>query len=212
MDEPLGALDKKLRDQMQLEIKRLHTRLGITVLYVTHDQEEAMIMSDRICVLNDARIEQVGSPHELYFRPESVFVASFLGESNLLRADVVANRGERLVMRTATGSEVHAPMPRSLGAGGPVTLMVRPESLSLLSPSEHADNVIEGDLRDVIMVGGVTKFYVEVADDLVLAANALTSQAPATVAPEGRVRLGWSAGDTVVLGPGGEPTEMAATA
>ena len=69
MDEPLGALDKKLRDQMKLEIKQLHTRLGITVLYVTHDQEEAMVMSDRICLMNDARIEQIGTPDELYFRP-----------------------------------------------------------------------------------------------------------------------------------------------
>ena len=86
MDEPLGALDKKLRDQMQLEIKRLHSNLGVTVLYVTHDQEEALVMSDRICLMNAGRIEQLGDPHELYFQPKSVFAADFLGDSNILDA------------------------------------------------------------------------------------------------------------------------------
>ncbi len=89
MDEPLGALDKKLRDQLQLEIKHLHTELGITVLYVTHDQEEALVMSDRICLMNEGQINQLGTPDELYFYPESVFAADFLGESNLLDVRVV---------------------------------------------------------------------------------------------------------------------------
>ena len=83
MDEPLGALDKKLRDSLQREIKHLHNNLGITVIYVTHDQEEAMVMSDRVCLMNEGRIEQIGSPSDLYFRPESIFAADFLGESNL---------------------------------------------------------------------------------------------------------------------------------
>ena len=103
MDEPLGALDKKLRDQMKLEIKRLHTELGITVLYVTHDQEEAMIMSDRICLMNNSRIEQIGSPAELYFSPRSVFAADFIGESNLLDGQVA----------TVDGSEVTLIAPRA---------------------------------------------------------------------------------------------------
>ena len=80
MDEPLGALDKKLRDQMQLEIKRLHSNLGVTVLYVTHDQEEALVMSGPNCLINAGRIEQLGGPHELYFQPKSVFAADFLGD------------------------------------------------------------------------------------------------------------------------------------
>src|SRR5262249_15867779 len=88
MDEPLGALDRQLRDQMQLEIKSLHGRLGITVLYVTHDQEEARAMSDRICLLNQGRIEQISTPQELYFQPHSLFAAEFLGQSNILDATV----------------------------------------------------------------------------------------------------------------------------
>ncbi len=89
MDEPLGALDKKLRGTLQREIKQLHENLGITVLYVTHDQEEAMVMSDRICVMNDGRIDQIGTPNELYFHPSTVFSADFLGESNLFNAEVL---------------------------------------------------------------------------------------------------------------------------
>src|SRR5476649_480647 len=95
MDEPLGALDRKLRDQMQMEIKDLHSRLGITVLYVTHDQDEAMVMSDRICLMNHGKIKQIGTPADLYFRPNSVFVADFLGESNLLDAVVTGRSGDR---------------------------------------------------------------------------------------------------------------------
>ena len=103
MDEPLGALDKKLRDQMKLEIKRLHTELGITVLYVTHDQEEAMIMSDRICLMNNSRIEQIGSPAELYFSPRSVFAADFIGESNLLDGQVAAVDGSEVTLISTAG-------------------------------------------------------------------------------------------------------------
>jgi putative spermidine/putrescine transport system ATP-binding protein len=88
MDEPLGALDKKLREQMQLEIKRLHAELGITMLYVTHDQDEALTMSDRIAVFNEGRIEQIGTPIEVYEHPATVFVAGFVGTSNLLRDEV----------------------------------------------------------------------------------------------------------------------------
>ena len=98
MDEPLGALDKKLRDALQREVKHLHENLGITVLYVTHDQEEAMVMSDRICLMNDARIEQIGTPADLYFQPRSVFAADFLGESNLLPATVLESTSTSTVM------------------------------------------------------------------------------------------------------------------
>ena len=102
MDEPLGALDRKLRDQMQLEIKSCHRRLGITVLYVTHDQDEAMAMSDRICLMNDGRIEQIGTPEDLYFRPHSLFAAEFLGDSKSYRRDgrnVAPDGSSRLQVR-----------------------------------------------------------------------------------------------------------------
>ena len=117
MDEPLGALDKKLRDQMQLEIKRIHRELKTTIVYVTHDQEEAMTMSDRICLMNHGKIEQLGTPSELYFRPRTLFVADFLGESNLLEGTVERRRG-RPGRRPLRAGRRPGPRDRARRAGG----------------------------------------------------------------------------------------------
>jgi putative spermidine/putrescine transport system ATP-binding protein len=207
MDEPLGALDKKLRDQMQLEIKHLHTQLGITVLYVTHDQEEAMIMSDRICLMNDGRIEQVGSPHELYFRPRTVFAADFLGESNILEATVAGTDGEAVLLRGVAGATIRAPARADLAGAGRVRCMVRPERLAVLGPGEDAANVLQGVLREVILVGGITKYYVTLPDGRVVSATRLTAGPAGATAPGSAVRLGWSVDSSVLLpdAPRGEP-------
>jgi putative spermidine/putrescine transport system ATP-binding protein len=199
MDEPLGALDKKLRDQMQLEIKHLHTALGITVLYVTHDQEEAMIMSDRICLMNDGRIEQVGSPQELYFRPRTLFAADFLGESNMLDATVLAVEGDHLVLGGAAGAGFRAPAAPGVRPGDRVKLVVRPERLALLGPSEEAENVLDGVLREVILVGGVTKYYIVVGDARTVSAAQLTAGPPGRIAADAKVRVGWATDSGVVL-------------
>jgi putative spermidine/putrescine transport system ATP-binding protein len=188
MDEPLGALDKKLRDQMKLEIKRLHTELGISVLYVTHDQEEAMIMSNRVCLMNNSRIEQIGSPADLYFSPRSVFAADFIGESNLLEAQVAG------VLLRAKIREGFAVQP-----GEAVKLMVRPEMLSVLQAGANADNVLEARLIDVILVGGVTKTYARLADGKLVAATGLTHGPLAAVAKDACIRLGWATESGVVL-------------
>jgi putative spermidine/putrescine transport system ATP-binding protein len=200
MDEPLGALDKKLRDQMQLEIKHLHTELGITVLYVTHDQEEAMIMSDRICLMNEGRIEQIGSPQDLYFRPRTVFAADFLGESNMLDATVAGTEGDAVVLSGVAGGVVlRASAPAGVRAGARVKLVVRPERLRLLRPGEDAANVLEGVLRDVILVGGVTKYYVLLGDGRTVSASRLTTEAPPPVPADAKVRVGWAVESGVVL-------------
>src|SRR5439155_7319049 len=107
MDEPLSALDKQLREGLQLEIKRLHRQLGITFIYVTHDQREALIMSDRIAVMNEGRIEQLGSPTDLYDRPANRFVAGFVGESNFLEGEVVGTDGKAVAVAIA-GTSVSA--------------------------------------------------------------------------------------------------------
>ncbi|MBM3596583.1 MAG: ABC transporter ATP-binding protein [Alphaproteobacteria bacterium] len=199
MDEPLGALDKKLRDQMQLEIKQLHTELGITILYVTHDQEEAMIMSDRICLMNDARIEQLGTPADLYFKPRTVFAADFLGESNLLDGVVQSAGHGRATVKSAGDAVIKAPAADVFAVGQAVKFMVRPERLRLLDPVESADNVIEGTLDQIIMVGGVTKYYVRLPTGPVVSATRLT-RGPVTGLERGtRVRLGWPADSTVLL-------------
>src|SRR5450755_1261025 len=130
MDEPLGALDKKLRDHMQLEIKRIHRDTGATIVYVTHDQEEAMTMSDRICLMNGGRIEQLGAPSDLYFRPKTLFVADFIGESNLLRGSISAANGSKVEVTLGDGATrvtatAHAPM----SSGDNVRVMVRPQNI-----------------------------------------------------------------------------------
>tara|TARA_B100000029_G_scaffold114748_1_gene107242 strand:+ start:214 stop:1296 length:1083 start_codon:yes stop_codon:yes gene_type:complete len=199
MDEPLGALDKKLRDQMQLEIKQLHTRLGITILYVTHDQEEAMIMSDKICLLNNARIEQIGTPADLYFRPRTEFAASFLGESNMFAVEVTGTHDDQHVMEMANGATLRAPKRSELSSGNRVSAMVRPESVSLVSTGQSVENVIEGKLKETIMAGGITKYYVEVANDQIFAVTTLTARDSHQLSQSSTVRLGWNIEDTVVL-------------
>src|SRR6195952_5656388 len=129
MDEPLGALDKQLREQLQLEMRRLHADLGITFIYVTHDQEEALTMSDRIAVMNEGRIAQLGRPEDLYDRPCDRFVASFLGESNFLPGIVHGFQGGDIVVAECGGTMVRAVAPSRPAAGEKVMLTMRPERL-----------------------------------------------------------------------------------
>jgi putative spermidine/putrescine transport system ATP-binding protein len=197
MDEPLGALDRRLRDHMQLEIKELHSRLGITVLYVTHDQDEAMAMSDRICLMNNGHIEQVGTPQELYFRPRNVFVAEFLGESNILDASVV--EGEKTLLRGPGGLSIRAPSDAAARPDAQVKIIVRPERIRLLGPGEQADNVAEGRLKEVVFVGGVTRHFVTLPSGAVLSATQLTEIAGAAPRLGDAVRLGWDTEHTLVL-------------
>jgi len=164
MDEPLGALDKKLRDHMQLEIKRIHRELGTTIVYVTHDQEEAMTMSDRICLMNAGEIAQLGTPDDLYFRPKSVFVADFLGESNLLDATVLDRSGDqvRVAMAGVEGGAAMVYDPQ-VERGKPVKLMLRPQNLHVHDGAASADGVatISAKLTDIMVTGGMTKLYLQ---------------------------------------------------
>lgn len=198
MDEPLGALDKKLRDQLQLEIKHLHQRLGMTVLYVTHDQEEALVMSDRICLMNEGRIEQLGTPEELYFQPATLFAADFLGESNLLPATVAGVDGEAILVTRADGSRIRALKRADVRAGDAVRVMVRPECVHVLGDGEHADNETTGTLKEVILSGQVTKRFFTLADGSEIKSTALTGGALRLRAGEA-ARLGWPRARTVVL-------------
>jgi putative spermidine/putrescine transport system ATP-binding protein len=198
MDEPLGALDKKLRDQMQLEIKRLHASLGITILYVTHDQEEALVMSDRICLMNGGRIEQLGTADDLYFRPASVFAADFLGESNLLEAELVAGPESGGVLRTPVGLVVRE-APADVPPSGRVALMIRPESLHVLADGESAPNTLDGVLEDVVFVGGVTKFFIRTGDGSLVIMKQLTSGPARGFTRGAPLRVGWRRDDMRVL-------------
>jgi spermidine/putrescine transport system ATP-binding protein len=151
LDEPLGALDLKLRKQMQLELKRIQHDVGITFVHVTHDQEEAMTMADVIAVMNDGRVEQLGAPTELYERPRTAFVAGFLGTSNLLRGGVEATDSVRLT----DGTLVRVP---TNGRQGSVAVGVRPEKVRL---GEGGANALPGTVRETAYVGVATQVIVD---------------------------------------------------
>jgi ABC-type Fe3+/spermidine/putrescine transport system ATPase subunit len=189
MDEPLGALDKNLRQQMQIEIKTLQTELGLTVVYVTHDQAEALAMSDAIAVIEGGRIAQVGPPRALYDRPASRFVATFLGEANLF-AGVVSTRGDAAQAATAEGpAGLRATGPADgLHVGSPVTVIVRPEDMHLADDAERSGLV--ATVEAVAFVGDW--FRVQLVDETgaqVLAKLPKSGSEPPQVGS--RVRLSW---------------------
>jgi putative spermidine/putrescine transport system ATP-binding protein len=190
-DEPLGALDKKLRQTMQFELKKLQRRLGVTLVYVTHDQEEALTMSDRIAVMNRGRVEQLGPPAELYDRPATRFVSDFLGDSNLFEG---VARAEGLI-ETADGLTV----PASVGAAGPAAIAVRPEKVRLLRDGLGGDGrMLEGVVESAAFQGGSILYRVQVGGRLVLVLEP-NDGARAPTVPGTRVRVGWDAADAVVL-------------
>ncbi|HET7032089.1 MAG TPA: ABC transporter ATP-binding protein [Casimicrobiaceae bacterium] len=169
LDEPFGALDRKLREQMQLEVKRLQRRLGLTALFVTHDQEEALVLSDRIAVMSEGRVEQLGTPEEIYAHPVNWFVADFVGESNLFRGRLAADDAGRPFALIASGTRINVPVS-SFAMDSEVGVLVRPERPRLIGDGQHADNVVRGRIVEVIYVGESVKYRLRVgaAGDLLV--------------------------------------------
>ncbi len=207
LDEPLGALDLKLRKQMQIELKRIQTEVGITFIYVTHDQEEAMTMSDRIAVMRHGRIEQLGPPEDLYERPTTAFVAGFLGVSNLLDGEVVGRDDEWARVRLADGSVLRAPAERVNGALQ-VRIGVRPEKLRV-EPSgrestapDREYNRLGGTVLDASYIGVSTQYLVQTLDGhrlTVYAQNLETTGAAEALADGQQVQLSWKPQHTFVI-------------
>ncbi|WP_199178575.1 ABC transporter ATP-binding protein [Acidimangrovimonas sediminis] len=200
MDEPLGALDKKLREDMQLEIKRLHAELGVTMIYVTHDQEEALSMSDRIVLMRKGRIEQQGAPEDLYFRPRTLFAADFLGSSNLVEGTIDASAGQ---FRTSLGAlPLPAPQPGAPATGAGV-LMVRPEAMRFDPASDAASGWpgIEATVRDSIVLGGVLRHYLEADNGHRLIVQEGSSAHRARPQRGARLRVGWGPDAARLLPP-----------
>jgi spermidine/putrescine transport system ATP-binding protein len=167
LDEPLGALDLKLRQTMQLELKRIQREIGITFVYVTHDQSEALTMSDRLVVMNRGRIEQLGTPRELYERPTTRFVAGFIGTSNMLRGRIDQEVDGLGVIKLGVDERVLVPSGPMVHVGEEVEIAVRPEKIALLNdgdndvvPSDHC--ALRGRVREVVYVGTSTSYYVVV--------------------------------------------------
>ena len=168
LDEPLGALDLKLRKQMQVELKRIQQEVGITFIYVTHDQEEAMTMSDRIAVMNKGRYEQLAEPEALYERPKTRFVAGFLGVSNLIPVKADGTADAYAVLRLPDGTAARAPKALLDGKSGPVALGVRPEKIRLKERAAEIGgqyNRLDGVVRVASYIGVSTQYIVELPDE-----------------------------------------------
>ena len=192
LDEPLGALDLKLRKEMQLFIKGLQHDVGITFIHVTHDQEEAMTMADRIAVMNDGRIEQLGTPDELYERPQTAFVAGFLGISNLLHGTVSATDGVRL----DDGTTVRVPADSVRGRSGSVAVGIRPEKIR---PDGQDTNTLQGVVKERAYIGVSTQYIVETRNGNITVV--VLNDRPGTVphAPGDHLTLSWDPEATFVV-------------
>ena len=158
LDEPLSALDYKLRKEMQIELKRLQHETGITFIFVTHDQEEALTMSDRIAVMSGGRVLQIGTAHEIYDMPTERFVANFIGETNFLEGEVTGAAGEAIDVRLASGATLPAGLPEGFEPKGTVTIVVRPEHARVVPEGEAA--VFAGTVSNVVYFGTDTHYYV----------------------------------------------------
>ena len=194
LDEPFGALDRKLREQMQLEVKRLQRRLGLTALFVTHDQEEALVLSDRIAVMNQGRIEQIGTPEEIYAHPVNWFVADFVGESNLFCGRLVADDLGKTFALMDGGARMAVP-PSSFALDTNVGVLVRPERPRLLADGQVADNVMPARIVEVVYVGESVKYRlrIDAAHELLVRWPFREHGTRMTVGDD--VKVGWSVHD-----------------
>jgi putative spermidine/putrescine transport system ATP-binding protein len=195
MDEPLGALDKKLRDQLQGEIKSLHRDIGTTLIYVTHDQEEALNLSDTVCLMNHGRVEHLGTPAQLYFDPANRFTADFVGESNIIAGTLV----DATSLKTPAGStlRVHSRRPN---IGASVEVLIRPENVRIAAPGEPVaeENVFDGVVHQLWFVGGRTRIEAMVGSERILASR-ISARDDTAIQPGQKVRLAWSQANSVVL-------------
>lgn len=201
MDEPLGALDKKLREVLQLEIKRIHREMGSTFVYVTHDQEEALVLSDRIAVFNKGRIEQVGTGHQLYSQPQTLFVGQFIGESSILRG--VQRRAGDAVALDVAGTILAA--PHAAKGSGAHVLLLRPEAVTV-QPSgtgvQHGrTNVVAGRVNEMLYLGSAMKYEVVLADGSCVTARTPTQGTPFAIGEP--VELAWNPNDSALLADDG---------
>ncbi|MDR5905769.1 ABC transporter ATP-binding protein [Franzmannia qiaohouensis] len=201
MDEPLGALDKNLREEMQYEIKRIHASLGVTMIYVTHDQTEALTMSDRIAVFNDGVVQQLASPDELYERPENAFVAYFIGENNRLMGEVSERLGDDCKVRLDSGETVIAKPVAVGGVGSRTTLSLRPERVSILreDAAEQFDNQFTATVQEVIYLGDHLRTRLSVCGNDEFILKTPNAQGYGVMRPGQQIQVGWSSADCRAL-------------
>jgi spermidine/putrescine transport system ATP-binding protein len=189
LDEPLGALDAQLRKELQLELRALQHEVGITFVYVTHDQEEALTMSDRIAVLAQGKVEQVGGPQEIYARPATTYVAGFLGSANIFDADLLTCAGDEATcaaLDTKVGARVDAEIEP-----GPAAIVIRPERIAMVGPDDPVPagrNALRGMVRDIVYLGAATRARIELPAGHTLTVDVTNHDGPSSVSfPPGSI-------------------------
>jgi putative spermidine/putrescine transport system ATP-binding protein len=200
MDEPLGALDKQLREHMQLEIKHLHEKLGISIVYVTHDQSEALTMSDRIAIFNDGIVQQLGSPTDIYENPANPFVARFIGDNNALDGRIESMDGSVCNVRLNGADQlVRARAVASTHSGSNTTLSIRPERIRI-DPTEESDNNSAGVVQEVIYLGDHVRLRVSAlgSNDIIVKVPSGSLQTSDLVRGK-QLRIGWNLTDCAAL-------------
>jgi putative spermidine/putrescine transport system ATP-binding protein len=198
MDEPMSALDKRLREEMQFEVRRLQRRLGITTIAVTHDQVEALVMSDAIIVLNKGRIEQSGRPDEVYRSPRSEFVANFLGESNLFRGSIEENDSAPVLV---CGANVRIPVGQIAGAnrGARVVYVVRPECVAIDAPPAPGQIAIRGRVTEAIFAGEAVRVTIESGLGTPVVAKILSNASTVLPRASDEVTVSWLPADAAIF-------------
>jgi len=199
MDEPLGALDKNFREQMQYEIKHIHEQIGITVVYVTHDQNEALTMSNRIAVFNDGKIQQISSPDILYEKPENAFVAQFIGENNQIKGKVKSINGEMCVVETEKGEIIKSLKINVKSVGDASTVSLRPERVEIDSSDSSFENSFNATVKELIYLGDHIRTRVEVCGNDQFIVKVPNSYKGANLKEGTSVKLSWKASDSRAL-------------
>jgi spermidine/putrescine transport system ATP-binding protein len=199
LDEPLAALDLKLREAMQLELKRIQREVGITFVFVTHDQGEALTMSDRIAVMSEGVVEQIGTPEEIYHRPASLFVAGFIGSANLLPGTATGHDGDDVVVELESGPTVRATPGRLPTNGDAVSVMIRPERLQVAVTPGPDGRSIEGVIRQLIFQGASARLQLELHDGTEIVTYVDPDDNLPFLHPGSAVHATWSRGAAYVL-------------
>jgi ABC-type Fe3+/spermidine/putrescine transport system ATPase subunit len=200
MDEPLGALDKKLREHMQVEIRNIQKNLRITSLYVTHDQQEALTMSDRIAIFNKGEIQQVGTPADIYERPSNRFVADFIGESNFIEGRIT-HLNQKSALMTILGSTLLIPCPYApnLTLNKEVQLVIRPEKIKFVDVTESFHVTLQGVVEGFIYIGDIMKYLIRISNGRTLHIKQQVSYGMRAFRNGDDVTIGWNLNDSSIL-------------
>jgi putative spermidine/putrescine transport system ATP-binding protein len=200
MDEPLGALDKNLRESMQYEIKHIHESIGVTVVYVTHDQSEALTMSNRIAVFNDGKVQQLSSPDKLYEEPVNSFVAEFIGENNTFQGEVEDISNDKCKIKLDSGGEILANPIRVKSKGEKSIVSLRPER-AIIDPEEKMENKFKGKIEEVIYHGDHTRLRLDLLGNKEFILKVPNSSARMDIKLGNEINIGWNSFDARALDP-----------